>query len=158
LETRDRYNSPRETESFHKFLAGEPDVSYHENWLHMVREATSEGRRFSRVRIVSFPLTDYTRFAMWVAGYTCEAGDDIRYLTRDQAGATELPEHDFWLFDSRKLVVMNFGEDDRFIGAEVIEDPSIIVEHNYWRDAARHRAMTPEEFVAKYEQRDVQPR
>jgi hypothetical protein len=133
-------------------------VSYHENWLNMVRGATAEGRLFSRVRVVSFPLTDYSRFTMWVAGYTCEAGDDIRYLTRDQANAAGLPQHDFWLFDSRLLVMMNFDEDDRFVRGEVIEDPSAIVEHNYWRDAARHHAMTLDEFVANHEQRDVQRR
>lgn len=124
----------------------------------MVRAATAEGRLFSRVRVVSFPLTDYTRFAMWVARYTREAGDDIRYIARDQADAVGLPGHDFWLFDSRKLVMMIFGEDDRFVGAEVIEDPSVIVEHNYWRDAARHHALAPEEFIANYEQRDIQRR
>jgi hypothetical protein len=133
-------------------------VSYHENWLNMVRETTAEGRLFSRVRVVTFPLTDYIRFTMWVAGYTRKAGDDIRYLTRDQAAVARLPAHDFWLFDSRKLVMMNFDEDARFVGAEVIEDPSAIVEHNYWRDAARHHAQTPDEFVATYEQRDVQRR
>jgi len=130
-------------------------VSFHENWLNMVREATAEGRLFSRVRVVSFPLTDYTRFGMWVSGFTRGAGDDIRYLARDQADAAELPKHDFWLFDSRKLVKMHFGDDDRFVGAEVIEDPSTIVEHNYWRDAARHHAINRDEFVARHEQRDV---
>lgn len=155
LETRDQYNSPREAEPFRKFVAGEPDVSFHENWLNMVREATAEGSLFSRVRVVSFPLTDYTRFGMWVSGFTREAGDDIRYLDRDQADAVELPKHDFWLFDSRKLVKMHFGDDDRFVGAEVIEDRSTIVEHNYWRDAARHHAINRDEFVARYEQRDV---
>ncbi len=61
----------------------------------MVREATAEGRLFSRVRVVSFPLTDYTRFSMWVSGFTRKAGDDIRYLTRDRADAAKLPKHDF---------------------------------------------------------------
>ncbi len=130
-------------------------MSFHENWLNMVREATAEGRLFSRVRVVSFPLTDYTRFGMWVSGFTRGAGDDIRYLARDQADAAELPKHDFWLFDSRKLVKMHFGDDDRFVGAEVIEDPSTIVEHNYWRDAARHHAINRDEFVARHEQRDI---
>jgi hypothetical protein len=120
----------------------------------MVREATAEGRRFSRVRVVSFPLTDYSRFAMWVAGYTREAGDDIRYITREQASAAELPEYDYWLFDSRTLLKMHFTDDDQFMGAEVIDDLSAIVEHNYWRDAAQHHAMTRDEFIAKYEQRD----
>jgi len=154
LETRDQYNSPREAESFQKFVAGEPDVSYHESWLDMVRAATTEGRVFARVRVVSLPLTDYSRFSMWVSGYTREAGDDIRYLTRDQAKAADLPEHDFWLFDSRKLVMMHFGADDRFVGAEVIDDPAIIVEHNYWRDVARHHAISRNEFVTRHEQRD----
>lgn len=124
----------------------------------MVREATAEGRLFSRVRVVSVPLTDYIRFGMWVAGHTREAGDDIRYLTRDRADAAELPRHDFWLFDSHRLLLMKFDEDNRFIGAEVIEDPSVIVQHNYWRDAARHHALSPDEFIAQYKQRDVQRR
>jgi hypothetical protein len=137
-------------------MAGEPDdLLWYQDWLTMVREATAEGRLFSRVRVVSLPLTDYSRFGLWASGYTIEAGDDIRYLVRDQADAAELPEHDFWLFDSRKLVRMHFGDDDRFVGAEVIEDPVTIVEHNYWRDAARHHATNRDEFVAKYDQRDI---
>ena len=121
----------------------------------MVRAATTEGRLFSRVRVVSVPLTDYIRFGMWMAGYTREAGDDIRYLTRDAAKAATLPSRDYWLFDSRLLVKMHFADDDQFAYAEVIEDPAVIVEHNYWRDAARHHALTPEDFITKHGQRDV---
>lgn len=121
----------------------------------MVRAATAEGRLFSRVRVVSLPPTDYTRFGLWVGGYTRDAGDDIRYLTRYAADAAGLPGHDFWLFDSRLLLRMDFADDDRFMGAEVIEDPAAIVEHNYWRDAARHHALTPEAFVTEYDQRDI---
>lgn len=121
----------------------------------MVRAATAAGRLFSRVRVVSVPFTDYIRFGMWVAGYTREEGDDIRYLTRDAAYAAKLPEHDFWLFDSRLLVRMHFAGDSRFVGAEVSEEPAVIVEHNYWRDAARHHALIPEDFITKYGQRGV---
>jgi len=124
----------------------------------MVREAALNGRLFSRVKVVSLPFTDYIRFGMWVAGYTRQAGDDIRYLTRGQAEAAELPEHDFWLFDSSKLVMMHFDDEDRFTRAEIIEDAPTVVQHNYWRDAARHHALTSDEFVTKHEQRDVQRR
>lgn len=119
----------------------------------MVRQATAEGRLFSRVRVVGFPLTDYVRFSMWVGRLTREAGDDIRYLTREQAA--ELPQYDYWLFDSCKLVKVLFSDDDGFLGGEVIEDPAVIVQHNYWRDVARHHAVTRDEFDAKYEQRDI---
>lgn len=138
-------------------MAGESDdLPWFQGWLQMVREATHAGRMFARVRVVSAPLTDYSRFGLWVAGYTCEAGDDIRYLTRDQADAANLPKHDYWLFDSRMLVMMHFGEDDRFVGAEVVDDPVAIVQHNYWRDAARHLATRQDEFVTEHEQRNHQ--
>jgi len=121
----------------------------------MVRAATAAGRLFSRVRVVSLPLTDYSRYALWGARFAREAGDDIRYLTREAVDAAEVPAHDFWLFDSRLLLRMHFADDDRFTHAEVIDDPVAIVEHNHWRDAARHHALTPDEFLTKYDQRDV---
>jgi Domain of unknown function (DUF5753) len=87
-------------------LAGEPDdLPWMQDWLTMIREATNEGRRFTRVQAVSLPLTDYNRFGLAVSRHNNAAGEDIRYLTRDQAKAVELPNHDYWLFDSRKLVL-----------------------------------------------------
>lgn len=147
MEVRDRYNAPREVESFRKFLDGEPDnLSWAESWFSMIREATAEGRLFSRVRVVTLPLTDYSRFGLWASSFTSGAGEDIRYVTRDEARKAELPNHDYWLFDSRKLVRMHFGDEDRFLGGEIIEDAVEIVKHNYWRDAARHCALRRDDF------------
>lgn len=147
---RDRYNSPREAEPFRRFLAGEPDdLAWFQNWRDMVRAAVSVGRRFSRVRVVSVPLTDYSRFGYAISQHNNAAGEDIRYLSRDRARAAGLPNHDYWLFDSRKLVVMNFGEDDRFLSAEIVTTPAAIIEHNYWRDVAGHYAVRREEFDAE---------
>lgn len=126
-----------------------------QNWLTMIREATSEGRRFTRVRVVSLPLTDYSRFSYAVAQQNNAAGEDIRYLTRDQAEVAGLPNHDYWLFDSRKLAMMHFGDDDRFVGAEIVEGPEEIVQHNYWRDAAWHDAVRRDDFATEQHLRRV---
>lgn len=150
MEVRERYNAPRETESFRTFLDGEPDnLVWAEAWFSMIREATAAGRRFSRVRVVSVPLSDYSRFGLWASQFTNAAGEDIRYLTRNVTQDVMLPTHDYWLFDSRKLVKMHFGEDDLFLGAEIIEEPAVIVEHNYWRDAAWHRAVERNIFATE---------
>jgi hypothetical protein len=150
LEVRDRYNAPREVESFKKFLDGAPDnLAWAESWFGMIREATAEGRRFSRVRVVSLPLTDYSRFGLWASSFTNAAGEDIRYLTRDQAEDARLPKRDYWLFDSRMLAMMHFGEDDSFLGAEIVEESTEIVKHNYWRDAAWHYAVRRDDFGAE---------
>jgi len=119
-----------------------------QSWLDLLRAATAEGRRFARVRVVSLPLTDYSRFGVWCAQFTGGAGEDIRYLPRDQAEAAGLPDHDFWLLDSRKLVRMHFDDTDRFLGGEVVDDPAEVVQHNYWRDAAWHHAIRRDDFAA----------
>ena len=150
LEVRDRYDAPYENESLRKFLAGEQDdLPWMRSWLVMLRDLTAQGRRFARVRVVSMPLTDYSRFGVWCAQFTNGAGEDIRYLTRDQARAERLPAHDYWLFDSRTLVQLHFDGEDRFLGGELIEDPAVIVQHNYWRDAAWHKAARRDDFAAE---------
>ena len=60
-------------------------MGWFQNWLTMIREATAAGRRFTRVRVVTVPLTDYSRFAVFCSGHTNAAGEDIRYLGRHDA-------------------------------------------------------------------------
>lgn len=148
LETRDHYRSANETEALRQFVSGEPvGMSWFQNWLIMIREATAAGRRFARVRVVTMPLTDYSRFAIFCSGHTSAVGEEIRYLRRDEAAG--LPDYDYWLFDSCKLVRMHFDEAENFLGGEIIEDPALIVQHNYWRDAAWHRAMRRDDFATE---------
>lgn len=145
---RDSYDAPDESEPLRKFLAGEPDdLQWFEGWLDMIRAATAEGRQFARVRVVTEPLTDYSRFGVWCSQFTNGAGEDIRYLKRDKAEAKGLPDYDYWLFDSHMLVRMNFDDNDAFLGAEVIEDPVVVVAHNYWRDTAWHFAVGRDDFA-----------
>ena len=148
LEVRSRYNPSYEGETLRRFLAGEPiDLSWMQDWLRMVREATAEGQRFARVRVVDLPMSDWNRYSYVLAEHNIAAGEDIRYLAR--GNAPDLPDYDYWLFDSSKLVVMRFDETDRFIGGELAEDPAEIVQANYWRDAAWHKAVRRDDFAGE---------
>jgi hypothetical protein len=82
-----------------------------------------------------------------VNGRRATVGEDTSYVTRDVARKNGLPDHDYWLFDSRELVTMHFDDDDKFVGGEVVEDAAEIVKYNYWRDAAQHCAVKREDFV-----------
>jgi hypothetical protein len=113
----------------------------------MVTEAAKEGRRFARVRVVGLPLSDYNRWSYAIAQQNIAAGEDIRYLRAERAREERLPNHDYWLFDSSKLLRIQFDESDRFRGGEIIEDAAEIVRHNYWRDAAWHHAVRRDEFA-----------
>jgi hypothetical protein len=131
-----------------KFLKGEPDdLSWMQAWLRMIREAAAEGRRFARVRVVDLPMSDWTRYSYALAEHNIKAGEDIRYIER--SNAPDLPDNDYWLLDSSKLIVMRFDETDRFIDGELVEDPAEIVQANYWRDAAWHKATRRDDFASE---------
>ena len=144
----DSYNSPNLREPMRHYLEhGQTDMAWLEGWLDIVRSRAAEGRTVRRVRVVSLPLSDYNRFGLWTAAHNNWAGEDIRYLARDDA--VGLPEFDYWLFDSRTAAKMNF-DDGVATDPELIENPALLVDLNYQRDAAWHRATTRDDFAAKH--------
>jgi hypothetical protein len=154
LETRESYaGTSYDSPLFARWLTGQlPELDPKTPWQRMVRAATAEGRQFARVRIVSEPWSDYTRYALWQSLQNIAAGEDIRYLSRQRAEAAGLParlsEHDYWLFDSSLLIPMYYDDaTDGFRRCEILDDPAVIVQHNYWRDAAWHHALPRDEYV-----------
>jgi hypothetical protein len=129
---------------------GRIDPATLEGWLSEVRTATSQGRTFKRVRVVNVPLSDYSRFSLWLATYNNEAGEDIRYLARPDADRLGLPAFDYWMFDSRTVAKMVFDDQDTLLGFELVEDPAMVVDMNHARDVAWHHAVKRDEFAAKH--------
>lgn len=129
-------------------------MAWFRKWLAMIEDATAEGRSFTRVRVVTVPLTDYSRFGVFCSGYTNAVGETTRYLPRHEAAG--LPDYDYWLFDSSTLVRMHFDDEENFLGGELVEDPAVIVQHNYWRDAAWHRAVGRDEFATETNDRNYE--
>ncbi len=148
LETRERYGMGDEAGPFAQFLAeGWADMSFTSAWRANVRSQTAAGKRFTRVRVVSEPWSDYTRFGLYDCGGTVAAGEDIRYLPRPRA--VGLPAHDYWLFDSRTVYILRFDQADQLLGAERVDDAATVVQHCYWRDAAWRHAVPYREYVKK---------
>jgi hypothetical protein len=150
LEVRRAYDS-RSDDTFPRWLSGEDrDVSWFRPWLDLMSDVTSQGKRVERVRVVDNPPSDYLRFEIWLNSHNKHAGEDIRYLQRAVANELDLPNVDFWLFDSRRVAMLHFDDDgDRFLGAEIIEDPVSVVRHSFWRDAAWHYAETFDHYVER---------
>jgi hypothetical protein len=94
LETRERYVVDYGEEPFRAFLAGRPHYEWFQDWEKLIRGLVAEGKRFERVRVVSEPLSDYTRFSMDVARLNVRAGEDIRYLPRRRGEELGLPDED----------------------------------------------------------------
>lgn len=152
LEVRDNYADPSEAEHVQKFIAGEPDdESWMEDWMGLVLRRTLEGRRIERVRVVTEPWSDYVRYGLHSGRLNTAAGEDIRYMSRHRANELGLPEYDYWLLDSHKMCILRHDDQDVLLGADIIHDPAVILEHCYFRDVARRFALPRAEYLAKYD-------
>ncbi|MFI9817559.1 DUF6879 family protein [Saccharothrix variisporea] len=141
------YREPIEQEPLRQFLVGEePDLSYMDSWLANVRRATSEGRSFARVRMLTDPLTDYLKFELATTSRNVAAGELIRVLPESVARRLGMPTDDFWLLDDRLAAVMHFDVSG-FAYAEVVSDPLAVSRFREIRDTAWQNAVPFEEFM-----------
>lgn len=149
FELRERYNSTVGVEPFRKWLAGEPDdYAWHRSWMKRISRDADAGKTWQRVRIVSVPLSEYTRYGIEVARLSVQAGEDIRYLRRDLAEQLGLAPYDAWLLDDSRLIWLHFDEtDDTFAGAELVTEPEVLARHLKWRALALEHAQPLEVFV-----------
>lgn len=149
LELKDSYHVPEESGPFSLFLDGKPDdFAWHEPWLNIVREATRAGKRMTRVRVVTVPHSDYTRWGLTVARLNIAAGEDIRWLPRRLAKGIEFPPQDYWLFDDTRVVFTEFHEDGRFLGGTEATGPQVVAQCRHAHEQVWSRAISHAQYMA----------
>lgn len=152
LETRRRYASDETTRTYAQFSRGEP-VNWEgvdAQWCAERREQTSLGKRFERARIIDRPPTPGQLYLLDNAARNSAVGEDIRMLDRAEARRLQLPEEDFWIFDSRLVAVLNFDTDDHLVSVELITEPAAVNRYTQARDAAWHYAVPYETYAANH--------
>ncbi len=123
LEARDTYDVAFEREEFNAFLAGKPAPAQQPQtaaWLHTVAAASASGKFIERVRIISRPLNDYTRFELSAYPENIAAGERIRVLERRSLNGSDVQwaGRDFWIFDEETVVLLHYDNHSRFLGVE----------------------------------------
>ncbi|GAB2625283.1 hypothetical protein GCM10027168_66250 [Streptomyces capparidis] len=127
LEMRDAYAVDYEKGPFADWRAGvrlDPDdrASWWRPWLDLVRETVSRGVVMRRARVVSEPVSEYTRFLHSGTFTNVAAGEHVRWLPRRRASDLALPGNDFWLFDGRVIHWNHFTGDGSSLGGEIWHD------------------------------------
>lgn len=142
LELRQVYVMPGEEDDLAAFKRGElPPADYHYGWLDTVSDAVKAGKTFRRVRVVTRPLSLYTKWEfVWGYHWNVTAGEDIRILDLTDGFGPELPDHDFWLFDDTTVVKLLYRPDGTQIGRELVEHPDLDA-YRRWRDTAWQAAI-----------------
>ncbi|MEU6314186.1 DUF6879 family protein [Streptomyces sp. NPDC047014] len=150
LETRRGYASDREDPDYRAFLeTGSAPCDPNEPWFVNIRRQTDAGKRVGRVRVADNPPSQEQLFLLDYARHNASAGEDMRYLWREDADRLQLPSEDFWLFDSRLVALMRFDDGDNLLGVELITQPAEVVRFCVLRDAAMHGAVSYEQFAAQ---------
>jgi hypothetical protein len=149
LEQQRGYSVPLEKELFSRFLAGDltppTDSPAIREWFAMVGAQVAQGKRMERVRVQDDPPTPYQRWQRWFDRWNAEAGESIRYMTRQQAHEVNLlpaaGDEDWWLLDSCRLMVMRFDEEGHLLETVLSTDPERVVCACAWRDLAVHHSV-----------------
>ncbi|WP_412078836.1 DUF6879 family protein [Streptomyces xanthophaeus] len=127
LEMRDSYAVDYESGPFAEWRGGfrhDPDdrASWWRPWHDLVASMVERGVVVRRARIVSEPVSEYTRFLHDRSFMVVAAGEQLRWLPRRQTAGLALPGNDFWLVDGHFLRWNHFSGDGVSAGGEMSED------------------------------------
>ena len=106
LEMRDAYAVGDEADDFARWRAtgrrdADPGSAYWKPWVERISAMTARGVAVRRARVITLPASEYIRFEHAGTSVNIAAGEQVRWLPRDQAADIALPEHDLWLFDGK---------------------------------------------------------
>lgn len=151
LETLQTYEVASDGSDYKRYLDGEPTWTPERKqpWLDHLAAERAAGLRRSRVRVVTHPVTPYTRYACeWGYGPNVAAGEDVRIYDVGPSGhwphTGEFGTTDWWLVtDSGGITrgaVMKYGADGQFQGAVEILAPTLLrgmadQRNKLWADA-----------------------
>jgi len=121
-----------------------------EEWIDHLRSALRWGKSHQRVHVVTEPLTAAMQQEL-TEGYegNVAAGEDIRILPVAEGDwPAGVPQHDFWLFDSAFILLMQYDPEGNWTGAMRVDDPGQVLAACQARDAALSRAIPWRTYVA----------
>jgi hypothetical protein len=161
IESRARTDVPAERSELAAFLEGRLPPQRHwepeDPWNAMTERHAAAGRPLRRVRIMEEQLSDYNRYMIYCARASVHHGEDMRFLSRASSVALDLPDHDFWVFDSAWLVELRFTADDRPLDHDLITDPELVARHEAWFERAFAAAVPWADYLAEDPTRELPP-
>lgn len=121
------YTVKAEEEEFKNFKEGVSMQMDQElaKWLDTLKIKKAAGVRNINVQVVDLPLTDYLKFEISCYPMQEDVGREIFIIDRKSASALVLEFQDYWMFDRKNIVLMNYDVEGRFKNATFPEIDAI---------------------------------
>ncbi|MFD4456828.1 DUF6879 family protein [Nocardia sp. NPDC058480] len=131
LEVQDTYGVADEVEALRRWAAGEPYETEEQPeswkaWDDLMVETAGRGIALERLRVVTVPHSDYTRWLLSETETRLEVGEAVRWLPRHLTDPAEVPGDDYWLFDDDTVAFTTFAATGEFMGLSITTDPAIV--------------------------------
>ncbi|MFD4788484.1 DUF6879 family protein [Streptomyces sp. NPDC058459] len=119
-------------------------------WHDAVQNAVARGVTVRRARIVSEPLSAYTRYEYDLTFANLAAGEAVRWLPRRRTTDLAVPGTDFWVFDGTLALFHHFTGDGQLAddGREYTDDSARVrlateAFEEVWQRAIPHEEYRP---------------
>lgn len=112
---------------------------------------TGEGKRVYDVRVIEWPLAGYTRYSLAVIAMTAWDGSETFMVDRDVHPDLATLTEDFWMFDEEIVAVMNYDDNEAFVGATAPVDP--VADYIARRDLAMAHAVPFDRWMHEHKGR-----
>jgi hypothetical protein len=120
------------------------------DWFDLIRETVTRGVQVRRIRVVSEPITDYTRYEYDVTSdHNIAAGELVRWLPRRNAIRLLVPTVDFWVFDRSTVVFNHFDGPGNWVTEERRDDHALAAQCATAFDAAWEIATPHQQYCPK---------
>jgi hypothetical protein len=160
METRQTYAVPWEDERRAAWRNGEPDPPPEESTLRHYARSRSQraaGIHKQRVRFVELPMNEYSaREFAWAYPKNTAAGEEINIIDRAEHPEFDSYTEDFVVFDDAGVMYYRYADDDRLLGYEFSDDPTVVAEHVRLAEAAWAASIPFAEWERRHG-RPVQP-
>lgn len=122
LEVQPTYLVEQEADDFAAWRHGDRTLLTPEtnSWLEHIRGTTAAGAHWSRVRILDYPLTEYTEFELHGYQANQRAGEQIYIAARAWSPELDGLREDFWMFDDT-VVRMIYDQAGHFLRPELAD-------------------------------------
>lgn len=100
---------------------GEIDMDLMKEWHDFIQKKTAAGVKFLWIRLVKFPLNEYTKSSLYIYQRRARYGIDMRIITQEVFDTLDIELKDFYVVDD-KAALMNYGKSNEFLNCEASQD------------------------------------